>query len=549
MNQDSETGTKLSLDKVGFDGTGSVNDIAFTDVAPFAEAQDYVAPKATVNGTEYPTLEAAVAAVNAISSGDVTFALMKDMTISGTLAFESGANVIIDFAGFTLTQSGNNPVISIDAGSVMLTNSTVAVGGIVCADYANNTAVAHGENADVLVIGGGCIKGKITTESLDDKPVIISAGSFSQNISAEWLASGKMTEWNSSTGLYDVVDYVAPTYTVTFISGEGSTTNEYTEIVEGAEQAVPTPAAVEGKSFSAWDPAIAGATVTVMANATYTAQYTNNIYTITFVIGENSSSVQKEYGSEIDSVPEIPVRAGYTGAWDDDPAGDTVTGDKTYTYTYSAETYTITFVNAIGADPASTNYTIESGAITLPTATTENMGVQFDGWTNATITTAITEFTPTTSNVGSFTLYAAWSSTGSSGYDGGDGSTFTVDPGAVSTVETATGHQMTDTVAGKGMTYAQAYALGLVDEKTGDVADLETTIEIKDGKVVVGLSEAAKEAYTITLKVYEKSSLSAAWPVEPTRTITLGSSAAAAGFTPSSATSGFYKTEVSISNK
>ena len=177
------------------------------------------------------------------------------------------------------------------------------------------------------------------------------------------------------------------------------------------------------------------------------------------------------------------------------------------------------------------------------------MGVQFDGWTNATITAAITQFTPAVENVGDFTLYAAWSSAGSTGFDGGDGSTFTIDPGAVATVETATGHQMTDTVAGSDMTYAQAYALGLIDENTGDVAELDATIELKDGKVVVGLSSTPTTGYAITLKVYEKASLTDAWPVEPTATYTLDSAEAAAGFTPGSAAAGFYKAEVTIGNK
>ena len=263
-------------------------------------------------------------------------------------------------------------------------------------------------------------------------------------------------------------------------------------------------------------------------------------------IGETQSVVSGEKAT----APAAPTKTGYTfTGWDPD-TNAVITAATDFVAQWSADGYTITFdANGGSVDPATTNFTIESGTITLPTPTTENVGVQFDGWTNMTITAAITNFTPTAQNVGNFTLYAKWSSTGSSGYDGGNGGTFDIAPGDVSKVENATGHPMTDTVAGTDMTYAQAYALGLVNEDTGAVADLETTIEIKDGKVVVGLSEEAKAAYTITLKVYEKSSLTAAWPAEPTQTITLGTQDAAAGFTPSSATSGFYKTEVSISNK
>ena len=240
------------ISTVAFDGTGYITDLVFTDEAPFDAAEDWVDDRATVNGTGYKTLEAAVAAVNEISSGDVTFALAKDMTHSGTLAFSSGADVVIfDFHGFTLTQSGDDAVISIASGSVMLTNSTEAVGGIVCANY-ENTAVELGENGENLFIGGGCFKGKVVSESLEDSAVKISAGSFSQNnIPALWLADGKVANYNSSTGLYDIEDYVAPTYTVTFDSNGGSTVAS-AQVTEGDTVDEPTAPTKTGFVFDGW---------------------------------------------------------------------------------------------------------------------------------------------------------------------------------------------------------------------------------------------------------------------------------------------------------
>ena len=138
-----------------------------------------------------------------------------------------------------------------------------------------------------------------------------------------------------------------------------------------------------------------------------------------------------------------------------------------------------------------------------------------------------------------------------SGFDGGAGATFDIPPATQTALEAKlpSGKALSDVAsAASGMTYAQAYALGLMDETTGDVGDLKATIEVVDGKVKVSLDATPKAAYTVTLKVYEKASLSDAWPVSPKTTYTLGNEGE--GFEPGSgsAPAGFYKVEVSVSN-
>ena len=85
-------------------------------------------------------------------------------------------------------------------------------------------------------------------------------------------------------------------------------------------------------------------------------------------------------------------------------------------YVVGLATYTITFVAGDNASvtPASTNYTINSGMIVLPTPQLNGgaVGPMFDGWTNETYTTAIKEFTPAAANLGNFTLYAKWTAGG-----------------------------------------------------------------------------------------------------------------------------------------
>ena len=138
------------------------------------------------------------------------------------------------------------------------------------------------------------------------------------------------------------------------------------------------------------------------------------------------------------------------------------------------------------------------------------------------------------------------------GFPGGsDGKTFTIDTAVQAALveKIPEGKALTDTVEGttSGMTYAQAYALGLLDEETGDVEkDVTPTIEIKDGNVVVSLDANAKDAYKVTLTVYESTSLNAnaTWLVAAT--YELDSEDEAKGFTPSSAATGFYKVGVTI---
>ena len=138
----------------------------------------------------------------------------------------------------------------------------------------------------------------------------------------------------------------------------------------------------------------------------------------------------------------------------------------------------------------------------------------------------------------------------SSGFDGGEaGKTFTIDAATKTALEAKlpAGKALGDVAdTATGMTYAQAYALGLFDEDTGDIEELDATISVgADGKVTVTLANAPKTGYVVQCKVYEKASLTAEWSSTPTATYAYGSEQA---FTPGSATAGFYKVAIVITN-
>jgi uncharacterized repeat protein (TIGR02543 family) len=78
-------------------------------------------------------------------------------------------------------------------------------------------------------------------------------------------------------------------YTLTVVNGSGSGTYNY-----GTKVTI-TASAIEGKTFSKWSDGVTTASreVTVTANATYTAEYTTNTYTVTYVKGTGIAKISK----------------------------------------------------------------------------------------------------------------------------------------------------------------------------------------------------------------------------------------------------------------
>lgn len=136
------------------------------------------------------------------------------------------------------------------------------------------------------------------------------------------------------------------------------------------------------------------------------------------------------------------------------------------------------------------------------------------------------------------------------GYDSGDGEhTFTIaaDREAALKSNLPTGKTLADKVSETSdLTYAQAYALGLWSENSATVEELDATITVgADGKVTVSLATVPTTGYLVQCKVYEKASLTAEWSTDPVATYAYGNEQA---FTPGSATAGFYKVAVVITN-
>lgn len=184
-----------------------------------------------------------------------------------------------------------------------------------------------------------------------------------------------------------------------------------------------------GYDFAGWSDGTttyeAGDTYTVAAaNVTLTAQWTAQIYTVTYngnsaTSGSASrSSDSFTYGGSAIALPTAGtlVRTGYTFAgWSLIADGTAISGNYTPTQSitlyakWSANTYTISYnINGgSGSAPASSTYTTGGSTFTLPGTTGfSKTGYDFGGWSTTTTGSALSGAQTSTS---SKTLYAVWS--------------------------------------------------------------------------------------------------------------------------------------------
>lgn len=216
MVQDAGNGSKGTLTCASFDGTGSMTDIVFTDNAPIAAAEDYVAPKAavTINGTEQTgivTLADAIDAANgAAANAAVVITLAKGFEFDAPVTIAPAANgvsVVLDFNGFVIENTGSECLITNAAALTVKDSSGGATGGII------GPAIYQSDEATELTIAGGNFWGEIAAGELAE--FTISGGAFSQAggdlelLGAQVAEGKKISETKNADNLYPVVD--APT--------------------------------------------------------------------------------------------------------------------------------------------------------------------------------------------------------------------------------------------------------------------------------------------------------------------------------------------------
>lgn len=359
---------------------------------------------AYIGDTPYLSLADAVAEANRASS-DCTVKLAADATAGVTFENDtSGVVITLDLAGHTITNAaGGVTTVLVDAGKVVITNSTPTVGSVKAAVQGNGllgNAVAVSDGT--ATIQAGIYDGKVVDVDIAGGSFLATYGNQIVNLKGtldNYIVDAEHYEATLADNYYTLTEK-APTYKVVYVygqDGEFAVTND--NLASGdTTPAAPAEAAITGYTLT-WTPEVAA---TVTADATYTATYTPINYTITFVDGETSTPVTKAYGTTIETtdVPSFAGKTGYTAAWNEEPVGETVTGDKTYTAVYTAIEYTITYKDnegvAFAASDWATGTTIPTvftvaNVVTLPVAADiARTDVTFNGWTNSVGTTVTT---------------------------------------------------------------------------------------------------------------------------------------------------------------
>ena len=182
-------------------------------------------------------------------------------------------------------------------------------------------------------------------------------------------------------------------YTVTFNANGGTGGKTVTQDY-GTALAAPTVTR-EGYTFTGWSPSVP-ATVPA-GNATYTAQWKINQYTVTFDAngGEGGWSRSMDHDASL-SAPTI-TRTGYTfDGWSPAVPAKVPVGGATYTAQWKVNQYTVTFDanGGVGGKTVTQNY---GTVLSSPTVTRE--GYTFNGWSPS---------VPATIPAGNATYMAQW---------------------------------------------------------------------------------------------------------------------------------------------
>ena len=194
---------------------------------------------------------------------------------------------------------------------------------------------------------------------------------------------------------YDLVvegTYVANVYSLTYIV-DGQVYKNY-EVVFATEITPEQEPVKEGHTFSGWG----DVPKTMPAkDVVVTGTFSVNSYTITYMVdGKEYAKDTVSYGSEI-VLPETPTKEGYTfSGWNDVPK-TMPAKDVVVTGTFSANSYTITYV--VDGERYK-SIVVEYGATIMPEEAPVKEGHTFSGWSEIPETMPAEDVTVT----GSFTI-------------------------------------------------------------------------------------------------------------------------------------------------
>jgi len=165
-------------------------------------------------------------------------------------------------------------------------------------------------------------------------------------------------------------------YTMTFVKDNGQENEVLADLEYNTPLSPPANFRKKGFTFLGWEPEVP-ATVPGQ-DMTFTAQWERNHYKVTWVIEGESTEVDYAY-EDVLNIPAVPAKTGYTFAgWSPEVPETMPAQDATYTAQYAINQYTMTFVLDNGEDNIVIKQDYNS-ALTAP-ADPEKEGFTFTGW-------------------------------------------------------------------------------------------------------------------------------------------------------------------------
>ena len=345
-----------TITKVGFKGTGAVDDLEFGTIA--LEQETFF----KVGNKEYATFEAAL---QDASSGDV-IKMLKDVDRGTTvITIADNKNVILDLAGHTLSYSGTDYAIN-NQGVLAITNSTVAVGSV---EAPTANAYAAIRNVGTLNIFGGKYyysKGDTAYSPIADEGAGVSTFYYVSGNTAEVSALVPVTE-GADAGYWVIEEKSGPVQTqvTAYLSlnpvsatydenKESQTPADYTTVTvvfsnDTAQVDVPSTEYTITWSADTVTNATSDYVCTVTAagtaytfdQVTATLSMFKHVQTWDVTFSTNGTTVT-EYNTTVvkgQSLEEDQIPAFTGGVWDVDPTNAVITCDTNFNYTISGSNW------------------------------------------------------------------------------------------------------------------------------------------------------------------------------------------------------------------
>ena len=217
--------------------------------------------------------------------------------------------------------------------------------------------------------GGVCVEGV---------PVTLTAKPVEGHVFVEWSdgSTDNPYVYVPSGNAELTATFAIGKYTMTFVKDNGQENEVLADLEYNTPLAAPANFRKKGFTFLGWEPEVPE--MVPGQDMTFTAQWERNHYKVTWVIEGENTVVDYAY-EDVLNIPAVPAKTGYTFAgWSPEVPETMPAQDATYTAQYAINQYTMTFVLDNGEENIVIKQDYNS-ALTAPNDP-EKEGFTFAGW-------------------------------------------------------------------------------------------------------------------------------------------------------------------------